>query len=110
VGFLASSTVLLAMQADFNLNPTTLGLILAIGTGLVGAITFLFKWATRTATEAQMRETTRLEAELGRERAEKQEILETLIDVLRTAHRSTDAADDATRELLRQRRVKRPAK
>jgi hypothetical protein len=105
-----SLAVLLVMQADFSLSPTTLGVILAIGAGLVGAITFLFKWATRTATEAQMRETTRLELELGRERAEKQEILETLIDVLRTAHRSTDVADEAAKELLRQRRVKRSTK
>jgi uncharacterized membrane protein len=106
VGVLDTVT-LLWLEGDFNLTPTTFAVISTIVVSLVGAITFLFRWATSTATAAQERETKRLESELARERTEKQEILDTLIETLRTAHRSTDVADEAAKVLIQERRAVR---
>lgn len=75
------------------------GVVLA----LVGAITFLFKMATSN----QDKYIDRLTRDKERLEGEKQELMEALVDVLRTAHRSTDAADDAARELLK-RRARKP--
>lgn len=96
--------LLLRAQADgLALNTATLGVITAIVLGLVGAITFLFRYASSN----QDKYIDRLINEKKDLEAENRELMEALIDVLRTAHRSTDVADEATRELLK-RRARKP--
>ncbi len=91
--------VLALLQGDgIGLNVTTFGVVSAVVLALVGAITFLFKYAS----SGQNRYIDRLEKDNDRLEREKQELTEALIDVLRTAHRSTDAADEAAKELLKQ--------
>lgn len=99
-----------------GLNTATLGVVTTIVLGLTGVITLLFKWATSNQERElarieadKAREVTRLEGELRQEREDNQHLLDTLIDVLRTAHRSTDAADEATQELLK-RRARKPTR
>jgi predicted nucleic acid-binding Zn-ribbon protein len=48
----------------------------------------------------------RLQKDKDRLEGEKQELMDALVDVMRTAHRGADAADDAARELMKQRRRK----
>lgn len=94
----------LLLQIDgIGMNPTTFGIVSAIVVALVGAITFLFK----IVTSNQDKSIDRLQKDKDRLEGEKQELLDALVDVMRTAHRSTDAADEAARELMK-RRARKP--
>lgn len=91
------------MQADgFGMNVVTLGVVVTLVGSLVGAITFLFRYASSN----QDKYIDRLVDEKRDLEDENRELMEALIDVLRTAHRSTDVADDAARELLKRRAVR----
>lgn len=107
-----AQSLLLALQAEgIGLNTPTLALVTTIVLGLIGTITFLFKWSTSRSDQANAREIARLEQDKQALEDDNQHLLETLIDVLRTANRSTDAADNATQELLKlKRRARKPAR
>jgi hypothetical protein len=96
----------LAQIDGIGLNTPTLAVVTTIVLGLVGTITFLFKWATAR----QDREIARLEQDKQALESDNQHLIDTLIDVLRTTHRSMDAADEATQELIRTRRTGRRPK
>jgi hypothetical protein len=98
------SIVLAAQATDgIGLNVTTFGVVSAVVLALVGAITWLFKMVTANDRQQILD----LKADKEKLEEEKREMLETVLDVLRTGHRATDAADEATRELLK-RQAKRP--
>jgi hypothetical protein len=89
--------LLAVLQVDgIGLNTTTFGIVASIVIAMAGAITFLFRWATgrQDRENEALREDNRL-------------LMEALIDVLRTANRSTDVADDAARELLKRRAARK---
>lgn len=86
-----------------GLNAITFGIVSAVVLALVGTITLLFKMVT----SGDRQQIVDLKLEKRELQAEKQELMDALVDVLRTAHRSTDVADDAARELLK-RRPKKP--
>jgi uncharacterized membrane-anchored protein YhcB (DUF1043 family) len=94
--------VLLLQIDGIGMNATTFGIVTTVVMGLIGVITFLFKMATSN----QDKYIDRLQRDKDRLEGEKQELMDALVDVMRTAHRGADAADDAARELMKQRRRK----
>jgi uncharacterized membrane-anchored protein YhcB (DUF1043 family) len=95
--------VLLLQVDGIGMNATTFSIVTGVVLSLVGVITFLFKMATSN----QDKYIDRLQKDKDRLEGEKQELMDALVDVLRTANRSTDAADEVAKELMK-RRVRKP--
>lgn len=88
--------LLLVLQADgFGMNGVTLGVMTAVAGVLSAVIVALWKVVTRDKE--------RLERENEQLKEEKAALMAVLIDSLRTGHRATDTAEDATKELLKRR-------
>jgi Tfp pilus assembly protein PilN len=92
-----AAALLVQAPADgLALNTLTLAVVTGIVVALVGAITFLF----RLVTSSQRQQIDALTKE-------RDAYLDQLLDTMRTADRSTDAADQAARMLTDRRPMKK---